>query len=239
MSPASPPEGVPERSAEGLAALVSDRDVLVRSSTAERVADIIRERITDGSLAPGSRLPEDAVGTALGVSRNTLREAFRLLVHERLAVAEFNRGVFVRRLTPADVVDLYRVRRLVECAAVRQAGAATPAALAAMRRAVVDGELAAAEERWPEVGTANMRFHQAVVALAGSARLDEFMRQVAAELRLAFHVMANPRDFHEPFLRRNRELAGLIEDGDGVAAEKLLGAYLDDAERQLLATAPA
>jgi DNA-binding GntR family transcriptional regulator len=226
MSPASPPDG--------FAALASDREVLVRSSTAERVADIIRERITDGSLAPGSRLPEDAVGTALGVSRNTLREAFRLLVHERLAVAEFNRGVFVRRLTPADVVDLYRVRRLVECAAVRQAGVAAPGAVEAMRRAVADGELAAAEQRWAEVGTANMRFHQAIVALAGSARLDEFMRQVAAELRLAFHVMANPRAFHEPFLHRNRELAALIEAGDGPAAERLLAGYLDDAERRLL-----
>ena len=219
--------------------LASDSEGLARSSTAERVANIIRERITDGSLAPGSRLPEDAVGSALGVSRNTLREAFRLLVHERLAVAEFNRGVFVRRLTDADVVDLYRVRRLVECAAVRNACDASPEAIESIRRAVADGELAATEDRWPEVGAANMRFHEAIVALAGSARLDEFMRQVAAELRVAFHVMANPRAFHEPYLRRNRELVALIETGDGAAAERLLAAYLDDAERELLETNPA
>jgi DNA-binding GntR family transcriptional regulator len=211
--------------ADAFTALASDRGGLARSSTAERVADIMRERITDGSLAPGSRLPEDAVGSALGVSRNTLREAFRLLVHERLAVAEFNRGVFVRRLTRDDVIDLYRVRSLVECAAVR--------------RAVADGEQAAATGRWPEVGTANMRFHQAIVALSGSPRLDEFMRQVTAELRLAFHVMENPRAFHEPYLSRNRDLAALIEAGDGVAAERQLATYLADAERELLATQPA
>lgn len=223
--------------ADAFSALESHRGVLARSSTAERVAGIIRERITDGSLAPGSRLPEDAVGSALGVSRNTLREAFRLLVHEGLAVAEFNRGVFVRRLTNDDVVDLYRVRRLVECAAVRRAAEVGEQALATMRRAVADGEQAAADGRWPEVGTANMRFHQAIVALAGSARLDEFMRQVSAELRLAFHVMDNPRAFHEPFLHRNRELAALIEAGDGAGAERQLADYLDDAERLLLATA--
>jgi DNA-binding GntR family transcriptional regulator len=160
-------------------------------------------------------------------------------VQERLAVAEFNRGVFVRKLTRADVQDLYRVRRLVECAAVRRAGEASPAALGALRRTVADGEQAAAAGRWSEVGTANMRFHQAIVALAGSARLDEFMRQVAAELRLAFHVMDNPRAFHEPYLRRNRELAAMIEDGDRTGAERLLEAYLGDAERQLLESAPA
>ena len=146
-------------SADAFTALAADRGGLARSSTAERVADIMRERITDGSLPPGSRLPEDAVGTALGVSRNTLREAFRLLVHERLAVAEFNRGVFVRRLTGEDIVDLYRVRRLVECAAVRRAAAADPEAVETLRAAVADGEQAAADGRWAEVGTANMRFH--------------------------------------------------------------------------------
>src|SRR3954471_17674782 len=165
--------------ADAFTALASDRGGLARSSTAERVADIMRERITDGSLAPGTRLPEDAVGSALGVSRNTLREAFRLLAHERLVAVEFNRGAFVRRLTVDEVVDLYQARRLVECAAVRQAGGATVERLAAVRDAVGDGEAAAAEGRWVDVGSANVRFHQAVVALAGSARLDEFMRQVS------------------------------------------------------------
>ena len=216
--------------------LESERRALGRSSTAERVAHLLRERITDGSLAPGSRLPEDAVGSALGVSRNTLREALRLLVHERLVVAEFNRGAFVRRLTAEDVVDLYRVRRLVECAAMREAGAATPDQLDALRLAVEDGERAAAAGRWDEVGTANVHFHQAVVALASSRRLDEYMRQVAAELRLAFHVMADPSTFYEPYLRRNREILDEAMAGRAAAAEKLLAAYLDDAERQLVAT---
>ena len=59
---------------------------LGRASTAGRVADVLRTRITEGSLAPGTRLSEEDIGAALGVSRNTLREAFRLLGHERLLV---------------------------------------------------------------------------------------------------------------------------------------------------------
>lgn len=39
--------------------------------------------------------------------------------HERLLLHQLNRGVFVRVLTVSDVIDLYRVRKLVECAAVR------------------------------------------------------------------------------------------------------------------------
>ncbi|HVH21952.1 MAG TPA: GntR family transcriptional regulator [Pseudonocardia sp.] len=223
---------------DAFADLETERGTLARSSTADRVADIIRERIIGGTLAPGTRLREDKIGSALGVSRNTLREAFRLLVHEGLAVSEFNRGVQVRRLTNDDVVQLYRYRRLIECAAVRRAEHATPEAIAALRQAVADGERAAGEQRWPEVGTANMRFHQAIVALADSTLANESMRQATAQLRLAFHVMANPRAFHEPYLRRNAELAALIESGDGAAAAEQLAVYLDDAERQLLETEP-
>ncbi|MEU3504381.1 GntR family transcriptional regulator, partial [Streptomyces hundungensis] len=76
--------------------LAEDRALLGRTSTAERVADILRTRIAEGLFPPGERLAEDAIGKALGVSRNTLREAFRLLTHERLLIHELNRGVFVR-----------------------------------------------------------------------------------------------------------------------------------------------
>src|SRR3954449_13009123 len=105
--------------AEQLTGLADDRALLGRTSTAERVADILRSRIAEGYFPPGTRLSEDSIGGALGVSRNTLREAFRLLTHERLLVHELNRGVFVRVLTVADVHDLYRFRAILESEAIR------------------------------------------------------------------------------------------------------------------------
>jgi DNA-binding GntR family transcriptional regulator len=132
-------------------------------------------------------------------------------------------------------VDLYRVRQLVECAAVRAFTGTDTEAPDDLRRAVQEGELAAKEDRWSDVATANMRFHQAIVALAGSPRLDEYMRQVSAELRLAFHVMQNPRTFHEPFLGRNREILDRLAAGDLATAADLLAVYLREAERQVVA----
>jgi DNA-binding GntR family transcriptional regulator len=211
-----------------------DRHLLHRSSTAERVASILRGRIAEGLLPPGTRLSEEAIGEALGVSRNTLREAFRLLTHERLLVHELNRGVFVRTLTEEDVVALFRVRRVIECAAVRELASAAPETLAQVRRAVEEGEDASRDGRWPDVGTANIHFHQAIVELAGSSRLDEFMNQILAELRLIFYVMKDPRRFHEPYLARNRELLVAMEAGEPAAVESLLSTYLADAESQLV-----
>ena len=212
--------------------LAADRRLLGRTSTVERLADILRSRITEGYFKPGDRLPEDSIGKALEVSRNTLREAFRLLTHERLLVHELNRGVFVCKLTVDDLVDVYRVRKLVECGAVRKLAGRPP--VGEMARAVAEGGEAMRAQDWRALGTANMVFHQGVAALAGSPRVDELMRGVLAELRLHFHSMADPRRFHEPYLERNREILTVIESGDGPAAERLLHKYLDDSEHQLV-----
>lgn len=214
--------------------LAGDRSLLDRTSTAERVADVLRQRVIEGALAPGTRLSEESAGRALAVSRNTLREAFRLLVHERLLVHQFNRGVFVRVLSDEDVVDLYRIRRLLETGAVRCSARSAQQDLDAVQRSVADGELAARDERWWDVGTANMRFHESLAALAGSPRVTEMMRQLLAELRLAFHVMSRPREFHQPYLGINREIADLIRDGAPQRAAERLDEYFDEAEHQLV-----
>ncbi|MEU9243668.1 GntR family transcriptional regulator [Streptomyces shenzhenensis] len=213
--------------AEQLTGLADDRALLGRTSTAERVSDILRSRIAEGYFPPGTRLSEDGIGGALGVSRNTLREAFRLLTHERLLVHELNRGVFVRVLTVEDVEDIYRTRALVECAVVRGLGE-PPYALEALSAAVAEGRSAAAADDWKAVGTANIHFHRELVTLAGSERTDELMRSVFAELRLAFHVVDDPHALHEPYLARNREILESLRRGDRRAAERLLETYLTD-----------
>ena len=63
-----------------------------------------------------------------------------------------------------------------------------------------------------------MRFHEALAALAESPRVNETMRQLLAELRLAFHVMSRPREFHEAYLGPNRAIADLITAGELVEA---------------------
>ncbi|MEU3093692.1 GntR family transcriptional regulator [Streptomyces sp. NPDC006967] len=211
---------------EQLSGLAEDRVLLGRTSTAERVADILRSRIAEGYFPPGTRLSEDSIGGALGVSRNTLREAFRLLTHERLLVHELNRGVFVRVLTVEDVEDIYRTRRLVEGAVVRGLGD-PPYALDALARVVAQGRRAAREGDWKAVGTANIHFHRELVALAASERTDELMRSVFAELRLAFHVVDESRKLHEPYITRNVAIMEALRTGDREKAGQLLEAYLD------------
>ena len=205
-----------------------------RESAASRVADALRARIIDGELLPGAKLSQERVQDQFGVSRSTLREALQLLVRERLLVHELSRGVFVRRLTSDDISDLYRVRRITECAALRAVEVMSPAGLRRMMAAIEDGRAAAAAEEWGRVAAASIRFHEALVALAGSPRLDSVITQVLAEFRLAYAVMRDTQQFHTRFLARHTDIADAVRSGDLERAATVLDEYLRDAERQVL-----
>ncbi|HBY5597097.1 TPA: GntR family transcriptional regulator, partial [Klebsiella pneumoniae] len=84
----------------------------------EMIAQALRQKIIAGELLPGARLSERELTSQLDISRNTLREVFRLLTQEGLLRYQPNRGVCVAVPTDADIIDIYRIRRLIECDAL-------------------------------------------------------------------------------------------------------------------------
>lgn len=221
-----------ELSSSVQASLSAQRELLERTSTAERVAAAVRNTIVDGTFPPGARLSEPEICKALGVSRNTVREAFRVLAKDRLVDHKLNRGVFVRMPTLDDIAELYQCRRIVECAAIRTLHTTNQD-----MTAIVDALQSAVALRdagnWTGVGTADIHFHRAITALTGSRRLTELMEGTWAELRLVFLAMGDPRSFHHPYLERNKQIVEALIANDPDFAERLLLSYLDDAEREI------
>ena len=203
-------------------------------SLANQVADSLRTELTHGAFEPGQRLSESALCDRMGVSRNTLREAFRLLTKDGLLTHAPNRGVFVAEPSMASIIDIYRVRRMLECHALRQAYPRHPAKLR-MQQAV-DAALAARDAGdWVAVGSSNMDFHQAIVALADSERLNAWFVQLLAELRLAFGLMHDPEFLHAPYVDKNQTLMALVHADQFDEAATLLNDYLAQSERIVLA----
>ena len=201
---------------------------------AEQTAARLRDQITGGDVIPGQRLSEAQLAARLDVSRNTLREVFRLLTREGLLRHEPNRGVFVATPSMASILDIYRVRRLIEVPALAQAWPRHEAA-ARMRAAVERAERMAALPDWRAVGSANMDFHSAIVALADSPRLTAFFAQVSAELRLAFGLLDSPEMLHQPYIAQNRGIVERLEAGDPQGAAGMLDDYLTRSERTIMA----
>ncbi|MEV0460488.1 GntR family transcriptional regulator [Catellatospora methionotrophica] len=226
------PRGVrPQR-----AALADLPSLKPQPTAAERAAEVIRDGIFEGRFMPGTPLPETDLADALGISRNTVREAFRTLQAEHLLDYEVNKGVSVRRLTPADAADIYRIREILELSSLELI-TSTPAELdtALLTAAVAEGRHAADNGDWVAVGTANLRFHAQIVALQGSPRLDEFFQRVMTEMRLGFLAVADPRSLHEPYLDLNGRICAAVCAGELAEAREMLRHYLHTARAEIVA----
>ncbi|WP_437178875.1 GntR family transcriptional regulator [Kineococcus endophyticus] len=197
------------------------------------LARLLSARIVAGELRPGQRLSEAALAQSFNVSRNTLREAFRVLAEQGLLEHVPHRGVSVTSPRVADVLDIYRVRRHVETGVLARADVSHPA-VERMRAAVAAADVAVAEGDWVAVGTANMAFHEALVSLADSPRLLRLYRQLAAELRLAFLLIGDPQTLHGRFVARNRSVLDTFAADGGAAAARELEEYLTESERTVL-----
>ncbi|MGE4482549.1 GntR family transcriptional regulator [Acidocella sp.] len=200
----------------------------------QKLADTLRARLINGAFTPGQRLSEQSLCASLDVSRNTLREAFRLLTKEGLLEHKANRGVFVTTPSIASIIDIYRLRRMIECQALAQSYPNHPAA--ARMRAAVEQAMAARHLRnWHDVGSANMRFHAAIVDLADSVRLSAFYAQISAELRLSFFLLDDPELLHAPYVDMNADIVRRLETDQPRDAAIALESYLNQSERTLLA----
>lgn len=204
------------------------------TSLTDTVANTVRQMLIQGELRAGQRLSEAALSQQLDISRNTLREVFRILIKEGLLHHEPNRGVSVVVPSIADIIDIYRVRRLIECQALEKAWPLHPAHKR-MRDAVADAQQARDAKDWRRVGSANMAFHAAIVALSDSERLSAMFEDLAAELRLAFGMLDDPEYLHAPYVDLNARLLQMFMEGQTAAAARELETYLVQSERMVLA----
>ncbi|MFI9631810.1 GntR family transcriptional regulator [Nocardia sp. NPDC051929] len=213
---------------------VIDFEPVNRQSTAEMIADRLREAIMRGSLAPGSQLGEADLAARFAVSRGPVREAMQRLVSEGLLRSIRHRGIFVIELSLDDVVDIYRARTALEGGALELIlDGRRPIAYEALGPSVE--EMIACAERGDAVGVseADQAFHEALVESAASPRLVRAARTLLIETRMCLGALQTTY----PDLReQSREHIGLrdaIGAGDPARARALLVEHMDDAVQRL------
>ena len=143
----------------------------------EQVLREVRQLIASGELKAGQQVKQDTLSAQLGVSRVPLREALKVLEGEGQVVYHPHRGYFVAELSVDDLVEVYRIRALLEEEAL---SVAIPlmtdedlefiADLADdVRSASTSGDVAA-------ISAANRRFHFAMFECSNMPRLVRIIR---------------------------------------------------------------
>ena len=143
----------------------------------EFVLGELRSSIVTGGLHPGEQIRQDALAERLGTSRVPLREALKILEGEGLVTYHPHRGYFVAELSAADLVEVYRIRGLLEDDAVAVAvPLLTDADLAELETALHDVESASGD--LSGIAAANRRFHFLLLQCCGMPRMVRIIGQL-------------------------------------------------------------
>jgi DNA-binding FadR family transcriptional regulator len=233
--------------------------------TSELIAAQLRRQIVRGAVKPGERLPpETQLMEQFGVSRPTIREAFRILETERLiAVRPGSRGgaqvvapdpsVAARyvglllQLQGATIDDVYEARKVAEpqCAAML-AQCRTEQDIADLNAVVAAIESAseATDAKVPdpvEWSRLSHRFHELIMERSGNKTLalqGAVLRDIVAmhtELRVSRNFdVAESPEHFSLALRSYKKLVALIEAGDADGARQLWRSHMDTAAEFLL-----
>jgi DNA-binding GntR family transcriptional regulator len=201
-----------------------------RATTASSIAEALRDELLSGTYPPGTPLTDAALMERAGVSPATARAALSELEHDGLVVHSLHRGVEVVRITPDDVRDIYAARRVFETSGLQ----------VLLRRRPVDVSwLEAAVERMGEAAVggngralveADLAFHLAIVAAAGSRRLTRAAQGALMELRLVLSVADRARDDLPALVADHQYLVEVFRGGHLREAMAALEDHLGRAE---------
>lgn len=139
----------------------------------------LRGDLLRGRLRPGDQIVQETLADRYGVSRVPIREALRVLEAEGHVVYHPNRGHFVAELSVDDLLEVYRLRELLEAEAIRvgvpRLGRAD---LTALTELADDVESAASNDDVITMTAANRAFHFAIFDAAAMPRLTRTLGQL-------------------------------------------------------------
>jgi DNA-binding FadR family transcriptional regulator len=205
---------------------------LVRTSLVDGVLASLREALSAGEWPIGSRIPtESELSEQLGVGRNTIREAVRVLVHSGLLEVRQGHGTVVlsgvdpaqtmRRVELAGWADHVELLALLEsevarCAAER----ATNEDVKRLESALSKRSGRSSQRSDDTFARHDYAFHAALAKAAHNSALDELYGYFARAVREKLVHEVSAIDLMEPGLAAHETLVAAIREGDARAAVK-------------------
>ena len=181
----------------------------IQPNLAEQVLEAILVEIATGKLTPGTRIIQEQLAAALGVSRQPVQQALLLLRNQGLLRDAPGRGLIVAPLDPAYINQMYEVRAVLEGLAFRKAAELNARVAAAKGPAYIDkGREAVKTGKVRDLINADKAFHQFVYALSDNPLISPTMdtywtytQRVMGEVLMRNEKPRDVWDHHEVMLQ--------------------------------------
>lgn len=150
-----------------------------------QIHDSLIAAVLDQRLLPGTKLVEDKLGQAYGVSRTRVRQVLIRLAQEQVVTLSPNRGASIAQPTVEEAHEVFEVRRLIEPTLLRQTIArGQEAGWRQLARLIADEEAARQRGDRQRAVRLSGEFHLKIAALAGHRTLERMLTELVSRTSL-------------------------------------------------------
>ncbi len=183
----------------------------------EEVAELLRQRIFQRELEPGSWIDELKLAEEYGISRTPLREALKVLAAEGLVTMKVRRGAYVTEVSEKDLADVYHLLSLLESdAAGVVAERASDAELAELQ--TLHAALEAAVGERDRFFALNEQFHMRVLELARNRWREQMVADLRKVMKLNRHNSLLKTGRIEESLAEHRAIVSALAERNAALA---------------------
>jgi len=194
----------------------------------EQVRHAIVDAIVAGDLRAGERLAQEDIARRLGVSRQPVSHALRVLREQGVLVDLGRKGLTVAPMEAPRLRALYAVRGALDALAAREAaarvarGEADPEVVAALR-ALLDRQRAqpARKRKLTALVDDDVRFHVCLYRLSGNPVLEEISEPQWVHFRRCMHAVLEDRALRGEVWPEHAEILEAVLAGDAERAARL------------------
>jgi len=209
---------------------------LSRTALRHEVAKSLVTAIFERRIPANSRLVVQKLAAQFGVSATPVREA--LLELEVIGIIEttHNRGAVVKHFGRQELRDIFHLRRVLECEAVRCAcGRIDSARLAELREGVCDlRDKAGQESSWSNSAMEqDIRFHGLISSHCGNPRLANEIERYSAIVEVVREVMGNKWDMQRRAVDDHLAIVDALLAEDAEAAAMAMAAHIDQTAKMV------
>lgn len=201
----------------------------------DEVVRALRRAILTGELHPGENLPAVMLAARLGVSRPTLREAVRELVHEGLLVQEAYKATRVADPGDSTLLDIAKVRVALETLAAVEAGRQNietlrrelNEALAQLDRSIESGDA-------DLIGDAHVSFHHLIYRASGNRLLVQIWNLMQSQTRVALVMDQMTRPDLQRMRKLHHDMADAVLNGDAAVITRTVESHIRRSAKELI-----
>jgi len=194
----------------------------------------LRQLILDGVIKPGERLVERDIAVKFRASRTPVREALRKLETEGFVEYLARKGVAVRGFNVAEIEEIYKIRKVLECLAIQNSIRNITAPQMAHLKKIVESLESEENDDVVKATEGLHQFDDLILDTANMPVLKGILHTIRESLERYKRINLSNRPRRKEAVREHKEILQAIIDRDEKRAEELVCRHIDNARRELM-----